>query len=279
MSPTVRQRELGVRLRELRADLGLTVEDVAEKLRCSTVKISRLENGSRPPGRGDVRDLCALYKVDESVTADLMKLAAEARSPGWWEKYGDLDLNPYIELEQDATAITAYSMYHVHGLVQTEDYAKAMIQAIEPNMDPEIRRQRVEARMRRQELLDSQHSPRLRLLLDEAVLCRPVGSSAVMWGQLAKLLQLVSSGKLTVQIIPFELGVYSVADINFTLLEFETGQSSVIYVEGLSGGQYYERETDVARYRESIKCIQDTALNPRDSIQRLLDTQKTFAVD
>jgi transcriptional regulator with XRE-family HTH domain len=278
VSPTVRQRELGLRLRKLRTDLGLTVEDVAEKLLCSTAKISRLETGARPPILRDVRDLCGLYSVEESVTADLMELTKEAREQGWWKQYGDLNLDPYIGLEQEATAITAYSMYHVNGLVQTEDYARAMIRGIAPKMDPEIHQQRVEARLRRQELLNGQNQPRFRMLLDQAVLCRPVGSSAVMAAQLAKILELASADKVTVQVIPFEVGVYSVADVNFTLLEFkEAWLPPVVYVEGLTAAQYYERPTDVARYRESIEYIRDCAFSPRDSVQLLTEAQKTFA--
>lgn len=279
-SPTIRQRELGLRLRNLRVARELTVEDVAEQLMCSTAKISRLETAARPPILRDVRDLCGLYKVDEAITAELMELAKEARKQGWWKEYADLGLDPYIGLEQQATVITAYSMYHVHGLVQTEDYAQAMIRGVLPKIDPEIHRQRVEARLRRQNLLESQNPPRFRMLLDEAVLHRPVGSPVVMAAQFARIRDLADSGKVTVQIIPFELGVYSVADINFTFLEFkEKWLSPITYVEGLTAGQYYERPADVAQYRESIEYIRDHALSPRDSIVRLTEAYKIFAVD
>jgi transcriptional regulator with XRE-family HTH domain len=279
-SPTIRQRELGMRLRKLRMDLDLTVEDVAEQLMCSTAKISRLETAARPPILRDVRDLCGLYKVDEAMTAALMELAREARKPGWWKEYADLDLDPYIGLEQQAASITAYSMYHVHGLVQTGDYARAMIRGVLPKIEPEIHRQRVEARLHRQELLDGKNPPRFRMLLDEAVLHRPVGSSAVMAAQVTRIHELANSGKVTVQIVPFDLGVYSVADINFTFLEFEESWlSPIIYVEGLTASQYYERPADVARYRESIEYIRDHALSPRDSVIRLMEARKIFAVD
>lgn len=278
VSPTIRQRELGQRLRVLRIGLGLTVEDVAEKLLCSTAKISRLETGARPPILRDVRDLCALYDVDESVTAELMKLTREAREQGWWTQYGDLKLSPYIGLEQEATTITAYSMYHVHGLVQTEDYARAMIRAAAPKMDEEILRQRVEARLRRQQLLESEKLPRYRLLLDEAVLHRIIGSPALMAAQLAKILEVVESGKVTVQVIPFEVGAYSVADVSFTFLEFgETMLSPVVFVEGLTSSQYFERPAEIVRYRESIEYIRDCALSPRDSVHRLTEARKTYA--
>lgn len=277
-SPTIRQRELGLRLRKLRTGLGLTVEDVAEKLMCSTAKISRLETGARRPVPRDVRDLCAVYNVDESAAAELMKLTREAREQGWWTQYEDLDLYPYIGLEQDASSITAYSMYYMHALVQTEDYARAIIRAILPKIDPAILQQRVEARLRRQELLERASPPSYRLLLDEATLRRPVGGTAVMAAQIAKLLEHSAAGKVRVQLVPFAIGAYSAADICFTLLEFgEPMLPPVVYVEGLASSQYYERQVDVARYRESIENIRDSALSPRDSEQRLLELQKTYA--
>ncbi len=277
-SPTIRQRELGLRLRRLRTGLGLTVEDVAEKLMCSTAKISRMETGARRPVPRDVRDLCALYHVDELAAAELMKLTKEAREQGWWTQYEDLNLYPYIGLEQDASSITAYSVLYLHGLVQTEDYARAIIKAIAPKIAPAILQQRVDARLRRQELLEQGSPPSYRLLLDEAALRRPIGGPVVMAAQIAKLLELSAAGKVRVQLIPFTAGAYSVADLGFTLLEFsEPLLPPVVFVEGLVGSPYYERPVDVVRYRESIENIRDSALSPRDSEVWLLEMQKTYA--
>jgi transcriptional regulator with XRE-family HTH domain len=277
-SPTLRQRELGLRLRKLRTELGLTVEDVAEKLMCSTAKISRMETGARRPVLRDVRDLCNLYHVDESAAADLMRLTREAREQGWWTQYEDLKLSPYIGLEDSASFITAYSMYYMHALVQTEDYARTIIKAIAPKIDPAIAQQRVEARLRRQEILERSSPPGYRLLLDEAALQRPVGSPALMAAQIEKILDLSASGKVRVQVVPFSFGAYSVSEIGFTLLEFsEPMLSPIVFVEGLVANQYYERPVDVARYRESIELIRDSALSPRDSEKRLLEIQETYA--
>lgn len=277
-SPTIRQRELGLRLRRLRTGLGLTVEDVAEKLMCSTAKISRMETGARRPVPRDVRDLCALYHVDEQAAAELMKLTKEAREQGWWTQYEDLNLYPYIGLEQDASSITAYSVLYLHGLVQTEDYARAIIKAIAPKIAPTILQERVDARLRRQELLEQGSPPNYRLLLDEAALRRPIGGPVVMAAQITKLLELAAAGKVRVQLIPFTAGAYSVADLGFTLLEFsEPLLPPVVFVEGLVGSPYYERPVDVVRYRESIENIRDSALSPRDSELWLLETQKTYA--
>ena len=276
--PTIRQRELGLRLRKLRTELGLTVEDVADKLMCSTAKISRMETGARRPILRDVRDLCALYDVGEAATAEFMKLTREAREQGWWTQYEDLKLSPYVGLEQDASSITAYSLFYLHGLVQTEDYARAIIEAIAPRMEPAIHQQRLEARLRRQELLDQPGPPNFRLLVDEAVLRRPVGGPAVMAGQIVRILELSAAGKVRMQLIPFAAGAYSVGDVSFTLLEFkEPVLPPVVFVEGLVANQYYERPVDVARYRESIENIRDSALGTRESEQRLLEMQKIYA--
>ena len=180
-NPTVRQRELGIRLRELRNAVSLTVEQVGERLLCSATKISRMETGSRRASQRDVRDLCRIYGVtDEAQVDELMTLASQAREPGWWNQYDEPKLSPYLGLEQEAAAITVYSMSFVPALLQTSEYARATIQGIDRRVAAAVLNQRVEARMRRQELLERPDPPRYRSLLDEAVLRRHVGGPAVM---------------------------------------------------------------------------------------------------
>jgi transcriptional regulator with XRE-family HTH domain len=277
-SPTVRQRELGKRLRELRNRHGLTVEDVADKLLCSATKISRLETGARRPSLRDVRDLCALYGVDESASAHLMSLARGAREAGWWTQYEDLNLDPLIGLEQEASAITCYSMYYMPALLQTEDYARAIIKAIVPKIDPDIHQQRVEARLRRQQILEGTNRPRYRVLLDEAALHRHAGGPAVMAAQLDKVLEAVRNNKATVQIIPFDVGAHAAADSYFVLLEFEDlNLSPVVYLENLTGNQYLERRADIARYREAVEYLRDAALSPKESLLVMDKHRKIYA--
>jgi transcriptional regulator with XRE-family HTH domain len=276
-SPTVRQRELGVRLRELRNALGLTVEEVAERLLCSAAKISRAETGTRRASLRDVRDLCQLYGVGVAETAELMDLARMAREPGWWTQYSDLKLEPYIGLEQEATAITSFSMYCLPGLVQTEHYARTVIRSITPKMNPKVLDERVEARLRRQQLLDHDNPPRFRILLDEAVLRRQVGSREVMAEQLGKILTLERRSKLTVQVIALDVGAYNAFDIMFTLLEFGDSMSPVVFLEGLVRNQYLERSGELDRYRESVESLRDEALNPRDSVECIRRYQESFA--
>ena len=278
-SPTVRQRELGKRLRELRGQHDLTVEDVAEKLLCSATKVSRLETGARRPSLRDVRDLCVLYGVDEAASTELMSLARGAREQGWWTKYDDLNLDPYIGLEQDAVAITCYSMYYVPGLLQTAEYAKVIIAAISPRMDPDVRQQRAEARLRRQQILEADNRPRYRVLLDEAVLYRKVGGPMLMTAQLDKILDAQRRTQATIQVIPFELGAHAAQDSNFVLLEFEEGSdlSPVVFVEGLTGGQLLERRSDITRYREAVEHLRDSALSPRESVQRVNELREKYS--
>ena len=271
-SPTVRQRELGIRLRELRNDRGMTVDEVAGKLLCSATKISRAETGARRPSLRDVRDLCGLYDVSPEETAELMELAREARRQGWWTQYDDLRIAQLIGLEQEAASITCFGMYFVPGLLQTEGYANAIIKGILPKINPDILRQRVEARMRRQELLQQEKPPRYRALLDEAVLHRQVGGPVTMHAQLGKILELIQDEKVTVQIIPFRVGSYAAMDSNFDYLEF--GNSSlpdIVFVEGLESLIYHERLDDVEHYAESLECLRDAALSPRDSQSRIAE--------
>lgn len=278
-SPTVRQRELGTRLRQLRNSLGWTVEEVGAKLLCSATKISRVETGARRPTLRDVRDLCGIYGVSESDTAELMDLARKAREQGWWNKYDDLNLTPYIGLEQEATSITCFMMYHFPALLQTEDYARAIIKGIAPKIDARIHEQRVEARLRRQQHLDQDDRPRYRVLLDEAVLHRRVGGAAVMAAQLDKILQVERDGKATVQVIPFDVGAHASQDSNFVLLEFDEPEPlpPVVFVESLTNQLYQERKFDIDRYREAVEYLRDAALSPRDSVSRIAEMRKAYA--
>jgi transcriptional regulator with XRE-family HTH domain len=276
-SPTLRQRELGLRLRTLRTGLGMTVEEVADKMLCSPAKISRIETAARRPALRDVRDLCGLYGVDEAVTAELMQLARQAREQGWWTQYEDLKLSPYIGLEQEASAITHYAMHYVPALMQTEDYARTIIRGVLPGIEPSVLEQRVEARLRRQQLLERESPPRYRVLLDEAILNRKIGSASLMATQIARIVEIVQAGKATVQVIPFDVGAYPTCDSMFVLLEFGGSvQSPIVFVEGLTTNLYYERPADLAHYREAFEQQRDLALSPRDSLQRLEVKRKAY---
>lgn len=277
VSPTVRQRQLGMRLRAIRARLGLSVEAVAKELECSPSKISRLETASRRPNPRDIRDLCKVYELDEATSEELMDLARKAKEPGWWKQYADVGLDPYIGLEQDASAITSFATLYIPALLQTEDYAKAIIKGIAPRMDPAVLKERVEVRVRRQQLLDRDPPPRYRVLVDEAVLHRPTGGPEVMARQIDKVIDLVEDGKVTVQIVPFDVGAIATQDSNFVLLEFvDSSLSSVVFIESLLNNQILEKQADVDRYREAIEHLRDSALTPRESIIRMTKMRKSY---
>jgi hypothetical protein len=217
--------------------------------------------------------LCALYDVDKETSEEFMNLARAAREQGWWTQYEDLQMDPYLGLEQAAKAITSYTMYYMPALLQTEEYTRAIIEAIAPKMNPEILEQRVEARMRRQLVLEDEDGPRYRVLLDEAVLHRSVGGPEITAAQLDKVLDAERRGKVIFQVIPFSVGAHAAQDSNFILFEFEenTNQSSVIFVEGLTGNQYIEKTRDIARYREAIDYLRDAALSPPSSVRLMAE--------
>jgi transcriptional regulator with XRE-family HTH domain len=277
-NPTVRQRELGRRLREQRLEHGLTIEEVAEKLLCSARKIGRLETGTRRPSLRDVRDLCDLYNVGKATADELMQLGRGAREQVWWTQYEDLKLDPYLGLEEVAAAITSFTTFYLPALLQTEEYTREVIKKVAPKMNPDIYRQRVAVRMRRQEVLDKIDRPRYRVLLDESVLRRPVGGPELMAAQIKKILQAEREGKASIQIIPFDYGVLAVEDSNFVLLEFDdtTSISPIVFVEGLTRNQYLENSTDVSRYKEAIDYLRDSAFNPRDSVEHITEMLKSY---
>jgi transcriptional regulator with XRE-family HTH domain len=279
VGPTVRQRQLGMRLRAIRTDLGLSVDAVAKELECSPSKISRLETASRRPNPRDIRDLCIVYKIDQATSLELMDLARKAKEPGWWKQYSDVGLEPYIGLEQDASAITSFATFYIPALLQTEEYARAVIKGIAPGMDPAILEERVEVRLRRQQLLDRENPPppRYRVLIDEAVLHRPTGGPEVMVGQLDKLLKFAEEGKVTAQIVPFDVGAIATQDSNFVLLDFpDPDLPPVVFVEGLRTNQILEKQAEVDRYREAIDHLRDTALTSRASKLRIAEMRKSY---
>jgi hypothetical protein len=218
----------------------------------------------------DVRDLCRIYEVDPETSAELMELAREAYKPGWWTKYDDLRINPLIGMEQSATAITSFGMYFFPALLQSEDYARALIKGINPKMSEKVLDQRVQARMERQRLLHGPTPPKYRVLLDEAVLRRYIGGLAVMRDQLDRILSLIREEKMTVQVIPYTVGAYGAHDSNFTYLEFGgTKLPDLVFVETLVSQLYIERPDEVDRYSEALDYLRDSALNPRDSAKKI----------
>lgn len=264
-SPTLRRRELGVLLRSRRLQLGLTVEQVAEHLECSTSKVSRMETGHRGVTSRDVRDLCDLYQVTDQAERDrLMELARESRQPAWWQSY-DLPYSMYVGLEAEATAIGDFQSSVVPGLLQTPDYARAGHLGAFPVLSPEEIDRRIEAKLTRQRLLTRPGGPTISAVLDEAVLHRLTGGAAVMRAQLGKLLEVTKLPNITIQVIPFTVGAHPGVESNFSILELPPPSPGVVFVEGLVGSIYLEKPDDLDRYHKIFARLKEIALSPQDS--------------
>lgn len=271
-SPTLRRRELAARLRALRLARGLTVEQVAEQLLCSPSKVSRMETGQRGATLRDVRDLCRIYGLnDPSQVEYLMELVREAKQQAWWQSY-DLDYATYVGLEQAATTLSYYQSTIVPGLLQTADYARAMHEGSMPGeFTPGRADDLIEVRLRRQEVLTRDPPLQLRVVLDEAVLHRVVGGPDVMARQLEHFTRTAKRPNVTLQVIPFGVGAHPAMENMFNIIEFGDVAPRVVYVEGLMGWLFLERENDVARYTQVFKHLCAIALNPQDTIELMAE--------
>src|SRR5690242_8526815 len=215
---------LGTHLRRLREDAGISRTDAGWAIRGSESKISRLELGRVGFKVRDVEDLLALYKLEDEVERDrLLQLAREANNPGWWQRYDDLTPNwfhSYLGLEMAADLIRTFELQFVPGLLQTPEYAKAVIQLGRQDVPlPKAEVDRlVSLRMSRQEVLTRQRPARLWAVLDESVLRRPIGSPQILRNQLEYLIEASRRHNVTLQIIPFDKGGYTATGGAFTLL-------------------------------------------------------------
>jgi transcriptional regulator with XRE-family HTH domain len=265
-SPTLRRRELGAMLRKLRSEQGLTVEQVAEQLLCSPSKVSRMETGHRGATQRDVRDLCALYDVSDPAERDrMMQLARESKQQGWWQSY-DLQYSTYVGLEAEAISILVFQSAVIPGLLQTSDYARAGHEAAIPRLPDSHIDQMIKAKLTRQHVLTRTDPPSFDTVIDEAALRRVTGSPEVMAEQLDRLLLTAELPNVTIQVLPFSAGTHPALESNFAILELPMPASDVIYVEGLAGNTYLERDADLDKYREVMARLQSLALNSADTI-------------
>lgn len=261
-SPTVRRRELGTLLRALRTEKGWTVEQVAERLLISSSKVSRLETGQRGVSSRDIRDLCDLYDVDDEQRQMLADLAAEGKQQAWWQSRG-LSYSTYVGLEAEAASISDFGLGLVPGLLQTTDYARAVIRAIAPRLTEDLVEQRVRARIDRQHLLVSDHPPQFRAVLEESVLHRVVGSAGVMRAQLQHLLEISELPHVTVRVVPYQAGAMPASNNKFIILTFaQPGVPGVVFVEGLTGDLYLDRKEDFETYDAAFQALEGLAATP-----------------
>jgi transcriptional regulator with XRE-family HTH domain len=264
-TPTGRRRRLGAELRRLREEAGLTIDRVAEELECSPSKVSRIETGQVSATPRDVRDMLELYQVPEARREAMVQVAREARERGWWHKFVDVPdgVPAYVGLETAATSIDIYMSLIVPALLQTADYARAVIGAVRPDLPAREVDRRVELRLHRQALLDRERPPALRVLLDDAVLRREVGGPAVMAAQRRRLLDDAARPAVTLQVLPIGAGAHAGMDGPFTIFGFPAqAERDVVALDSAADALYLENPEGLRRYRRVFELLLPVALTP-----------------
>jgi hypothetical protein len=261
---------LGIQLHRLREAAGISPDQAGYEIRASRSKISRMENGQVRFKERDVIDLLTLYGVtDEQTRATMVTLARQANTPGWWSGYGDVMADwfeAYLGLEAAASVIRTFELQFVHGLFQTEDYARAVTMLGHTTAPPEEIDRRVSLRLGRQDLLTAPHPPQVWSVIDEGALRRPVGGTAVMRAQLNRLVEVAGLRHVTIQVVPFSRGGHAAAGGSFTVLRFSQPEvPDVVYIEQLTSALYLDKREDVDHYLEVMNHLSTEALTPPQS--------------
>ena len=278
--PLARRRELGGLLRALRSRAGLTIEQVAESLLCSPSKVSRMETGFRSGTLRDIRDLCDLYQVHDSSRREyLMELAREGKRQGWWQSHDlPFGFSTYVGLEADSVSIRSYNSMLVPGLVQTEDYARAVLMInLSQGYTSDWVEEQLAVRLRRQLILSQDFPPQIHAVIDEAALHRTIGSTAVMKAQLNHMIELSRLPNIVIQVIPYGAGAYAALDSSFAILEFPAPMHRIVYAEGIFGFIYLERPHDVERCQLAFRDTQEIALSAYESIGLIIQMSAELA--
>ena len=270
--PTVLRMILGSQMRRLREAAGVTPDQAAWELRASRSKISRMEHGRVRFKDRDVADLLTLYGItDEKLRAGMLASAQDANAPGWWSKYGDLLpdwFEEYLGLEGAASVIRTFELQFVHGLFQTESYARSVTLLGHKTAPAEEIDRRVSLRIKRQDILASPEPPQVWSVMDESVLRRPVGGRAVMRAQLDRLAEMARLPQVTIQVIPFGGGGHAAAGGSFTLLRFaEPELPDIVYIEQLTSALYLDDRQDIDHYMEVMNDLSTEALTPDRTTQ------------
>ncbi|MFC6884599.1 MULTISPECIES: helix-turn-helix domain-containing protein [Actinomadura] len=269
---------VGAQLRRLREAAGISIHAAGYEIRGSHSKISRIELGRVGFKERDVADLLTLYGVtDEDVRGPLLELAEQANAPGWWQPYGDIVpgwFEPYLGLEQGADVIRVYEVQFVPALLQTEDYARALIRATYPEAPEDEIDRRVELRTRRAGILERPSPARLWAVLDEAALRRMVGGPETMRAQIRHLIEAAERPHVSLQVLPFSSGGHAAECGPVTLLRFaEPELPDVVYLEQLASALYPDKPADIIRYRDVMNRLGVQAEPPtatRAFLERLL---------
>jgi hypothetical protein len=276
LGPTVPRLILGNQLHRFREAAGVTPEAAGYEIRASRSKISRMEKGQVRLKERDVTDLLTLYGItDEKTRAGLVTLVRQANAPGWWSKYGDITADwfeAYLGLETAASVIRTFELQFVHGLFQTEAYARAVTLLGHTAAPAEEIDRRVTLRLKRQDLLTGPEPPQVWSVIDEGALRRPVGGRAVMRAQLNWLIEVADLRRVTVQVVPFSRGGHAAAGGSFTVLRFgETDVPDVVYIEQLTSALYLDKREDVDHYLEVMNHLSTEALTPVQSARFLAE--------
>jgi transcriptional regulator with XRE-family HTH domain len=270
IGPTVRRRRLGTELRRLRESQSIKLEEVAEKLGLAASTLSRIETGKAPTRSAYLAAMFDLYGVsDASQRQVLTEMAREGHRKGWWAAYEELlptGFGIFVGLEAEASSLRAFESLVVHGLLQTEEYARAVMTTVRRKLSHDEIEKMVAMRMQRQEVLLRANPLDLWLIIDEAVVCRTMGPPELMRRQLDHLADASMWPNVTLQVLPFTSGPHPSLNGPFCIIEFpERFDPDVVYTESVGGHTYLERDKDVRMCAESFDLLRAAALSPADS--------------
>jgi len=265
--PTVLRMLLGAQLRRLREAAGITRDDAGYHIRASGSKISRLELGRVSFKERDVTDLLELYGVsDPSEREKLVQLTREANATPWYQKFQDVVpdwFHVFVGLEEAAQLIRVYEVQFVPGLLQTQDYARAVIMQGSPGLDADEVERRVQLRVGRQQLLSRPSPPRFWAIVDEAALRRPMGGRDVHVAQIERLMDVIGEPNITLQVMPFKYGGHAAEGGPFMIMRFpETDLPDIVYMEYLTGAHYIDKEEEVERYAAVMERLSVAGTSP-----------------
>lgn len=280
--PTVVRVLIGAQLRRLRDAKGLTREEAGYVIRASESKISRLELGRVSFKERDVADLLTLYGVapDDPERARLLALVKDANTPGWWHRFSDVTpswFEPYVGLEVAASLIRTYEVQFVPGLLQTRDYARAVVRLGRERAAPAEVERRVDLRLARQEIFQGETPPQLWAVVDEAALRRPIGGYAVLREQLEALKEATRRPNVKIQIATFDAGGHAAMGGGYSILRFpDDDLGDVIYIELLTSAIYLDRREDTDVYAQAMERLCALARPPAATPEIIEEILKTL---
>lgn len=277
---TMPRRQLGRRLRDLRTRARMTTRVAARRLEWSEAKIWRIETGQTSLRSLDVEAMCKVYGAREEEVAPLTALARETKARGWWASYSDVigeGFDVYIGLEEGATRLSTFENEFVPGLLQTEDYTRALLAAARPGLTAAEIERRVEVRVTRQRLLSRRPNPlRLVAVLSESLLWRRIGDGAVAAGQLNHLRRMCDRPNIDIRMVRNDSGYHEGLNSGrFVLLEFgapglELVEPPVVHIESFHGATHVDKDADIARYRAAFASIRAVSVDGRVALDEAI---------